>query len=190
MQERAIILKILKGEVDEFRLLLDKYSGKVMSIVVGRVPAGDHETVIQDIFLKAFRGLSGYDFKRPFENWLMTIAVRTCCDYWRKEKRESRNIEQISLTVEHNRWLEKAGSLKSVEEFEASVFRSETMEVLEIVMQQLKPEDRVLIELVYFEGYKHKDVAEIMGWKLSKVKVRAMRAKNIMRAYIKKIMEI
>ena len=118
----------------------------------------------------------------------MTITVRTCYDYWRRESR-NKTVSFSSIEEEHDAWLEKAGSVQSVEEFESQVSRKETREILEIVMQKLSPKDRTLVELVYFEGWKLKDAAKVLEWKLSKAKVRAMRARNAMREHIKEVLE-
>jgi DNA-directed RNA polymerase specialized sigma24 family protein len=56
-------------------------------------------------------------------------------------------------------------------------------------MQTLTPEDRILIELVYWEGWKLKDAAVSFGWGVPKTKVRAMRAKQKLRKQIEKMIE-
>lgn len=183
MQDCDIIRDILDGQVNEFEKLVDKYRRSVISVVSKRVPVQDRESVAQEVFLKAYRGLKGFDLCKPFENWIVTIAVRTCCDYYRKEARK-RDVDFSSTEEEHNLWLEKAGAADSIEEFESQVSRKETMEMLELVLKKLSSEDRALIELVYFDGWKLKDAAVVMGWKLSKAKVRAMRARNLMREII------
>ena len=187
MDDRDIIREILDGNIDQFELLVDKYRRSVFMVLGKRIPSQDHEFVAQEVFIKVFRGLSGFDTAKPFENWLVTIAMRTCCDYWRKEKR-NRQVSLSSLEEEHNEWIERVGVVKSVDEFESEVSRKETREILDLVMRQLPAEDRILVDLVYFEGWKLKDAAEVLNWQLSKTKVRAMRARNKMREYIKEIL--
>lgn len=183
MEDRDIIQDILDGEIDKFELLVEKYRKSVFLVVGKRIPAQDHEIVAQDVFIKAFKGLPGFDLKRPFENWLVTIAMRTCFDYWRKASKGFNNATP-SIEEEHDDWIERAGKAKSIETFEKEVSRKETLEVLDLVMQNLSAEDRMLLELVYFEGWKLKDVATLLGWKLSKAKVRAMRSRNLLREQI------
>ena len=190
MDDSRIIQNILDGDIDAFTLLINKYRKKLFSMVGKRVPYQDCDIVVQDAFIRAFRGLSGFDLSRPFENWLTIIAMRACCDYWRKENRflavSDQNIQNQS---EHDIWMEKVETAKSVEEFERSVSKTETREIIEIVFKRLNAEDRMLVELIYFEEWKLKDVAEAMQWKLSKVKVRAMRARKKMRAIISEIID-
>jgi RNA polymerase sigma-70 factor, ECF subfamily len=185
IDDRDIIQQVLDGEIDKFEMLIEKYRQKVFSIVGKRVPYQDHNEVAQDVFLNSFRSLSKFSLDRPFENWLSRIALRTCCDYWRAHAKDK---QIASVTQEkYDIWFENAGNAKSLEEFEANANREETLELLEIVLQKLSHEDRVLVEMIYFEGETLKEAAEVLNWTLSKVKVRAMRARNKMRDYLGEI---
>jgi len=185
MKESQIIENILDGDIDAFAFLIDKYRGKIRAVISKRIPFQEIDSLVQDVFVKAYQGLSGFKKDLPFENWIVTIAMRVCCDYWRASGR-SKIADNVHPSIEddHNTWIEQAGHSKSIEEFEKSVSIQETREVLEIVINKLSPEDKTLIDLVYYEGWKLKDVAKVLDWKLSKVKVRAMRAKEKMRKHI------
>ena len=188
MDDCEIIRAILNGDIDRYELLVDKYRTKVFSAVGRRVQAQDCESVAQDVFIRAFRGLSGFDLSKPFENWLMTIAVRTCYDYWRSRSKEERTTVPLP-NQDYSDYIDSLLRAGSNDEFEKQVRRKETLELLEIVMRRLSPEDRTLVELIYFDGWKLKDAAEVLKWRLSKTKVRAMRARKLLRKYIEEIVE-
>jgi RNA polymerase sigma-70 factor (ECF subfamily) len=57
------------------------------------------------------------------------------------------------------------------------------------VLETLSPEDRTVLTLIDAEGYSIKEVAEIMGWKESKVKIQAFRARRRMRQAIEKLIK-
>jgi len=186
MDDRDIIQQILDGDINQFEQLVDKYQNRVFSIICKRVPYQDQEATAQEVFLKTFQSLSTFDLEKPFENWLLTIAVRSCYNYWRKQKRK-KEISIASTEEKHEEWLEKAKNAHSVEKFEAEVSKKETLEILQIVLEKLSPEDRLLIDLIYFEGWKLKEAAKILNWKLNKTKVRAMRARKKLKEEIQKI---
>ena len=188
MDDQDIILHILNGEINQFELLVEKYRRKVFSIICKRIPYNDQESTAQEVFLKAFRSLSTFDIEKPFENWLSIISVRTCYDYWREHHR-SKQLTFVSGEERHDEWLEKAQAAHSLEKFEAEVSSKETLEVLDIVLKRLSPEDRLLIDLVYFEGWKVKEAGKILNWKLSKTKVRLMRAKQKLKKEIEKLLD-
>ncbi len=187
MNDRDIIRQILNGEINQFELLVDKYRRKVFSVICKRVPVSDQESTAQDAFLKAFRSLSTFNTAMPFDNWLTTIAVRACYDYWRAHHR-SKQVELVANKKSHEEWLQHAQDAHSLEQFESEVSKKETLEIVKMVLERLPPEDRLLIDLIYFEGWKLKEAAEILNWNLSKTKVRAMRARGKFKKEIEKIL--
>ena len=189
MDDHDIIQQILNGDINQFELLINKYRRKIFSIVCKRVPNKDQELIAQDIFIKAFRSLSTFKTTMPFENWLATIAVRTCYDYWRSQHR-SRQIQTVTTGDKHEEWLKSVHNAHSLEQFNREVSKQETLEVLTSVMKKLSPEDRVLIDLIYFENWKLKEAAEILNWKLEKTKVRTMRARKKLRKEIESILNL
>jgi RNA polymerase sigma-70 factor (ECF subfamily) len=185
MDDSEIIQQILDGDINKFELLVEKYNKSIFRIIYKRIPYQDQESTAQEIFLKAFQSLSTFDLEKPFENWLSTIAIRSCYNYWREQKRK-RQISLVSIEEKHEEWLEQAENAHSIEKFEAEVSQQETLEMLKIVMEKLSPEDRLLVDLIYFEGWKLKEAAEILNWKLNKTKVRAMRARQKLKEELKK----
>jgi RNA polymerase sigma-70 factor (ECF subfamily) len=180
--DNEIIQNILDGDIDLFGKLLDRHQRKVFGIVARRVPECDREAVAQDVFVDCFKSLEKFDRSKPFENWLSTIAVRRCHDYWRK-KGASANLEGEW----RDEWIEAANDSASIEEFERKVRREDTLAVLNEALDALSPDDRLLVDMIYLEGMKLKDVADRLGLTLSNVKVKAMRARTKMRAAIENV---
>ncbi|MHB9138505.1 MAG: RNA polymerase sigma factor [Victivallaceae bacterium] len=185
-KEAEIIIRVLSGNIDEFELLVESHKGKVFSIVRKRVPPDDAEEVAQKVFIAAFKALGSFSRNKPFENWLSGIAVRSCCNYWR-ECGSSRKMLAASPDGEQFEWLEKVCSSNSIEKFAALSRRSEAKELVEWCLGKMPPEDRALLEMIYFEEWLLKDAAAAMGWGLAKTKIRAMRAKAKMKQIISKL---
>jgi len=183
MNDSNIIQQVLDGDIDQFEQLIKKYENKVFAIVGRRIPHQDHGMVAQDIFLNAFRSLSRFALERPFGNWLATIAVRNCHDYWRKHGRKQQLIMAApqETTVA---WFEMVEAVNALAEFKTKVDRQDKIELVKKLLHQLKPDDRLMVELIYFEDLPLQEVADALEWKLSKVKVRAMRARKRMRQNI------
>lgn len=183
MNDNDIIKQVLDGEVDQFERLIKKYENKVFSIVAKRIPPQDHGSVAQDVFLNTFRSLGRFTLNRPFDNWLATIAVRNCHDYWRKHGRK----QQLVMEAPQEKtaaWFEMVEGVNALAEFKVEIDRRDKLELIEQLLRQLKPDDRLMIELIYFEALPLQEVADALEWKLSKVKVRAMRARKRMRQSI------
>ncbi|MCF6177346.1 MAG: RNA polymerase sigma factor [Victivallaceae bacterium] len=188
MNDSDIIQQVLDGDIDQFEQLIEKYENKVFSIVARRIPQQDHNAVAQDIFLNIFRSLSRFALDRPFDNWLTTIAVRNCHDYWRKHGRK----QQLIMAAPREKtasWFEKVEAVNALAEFKTEIDRRDKLELIEQLLRQLKPDDRLMVELIYFEDLPLQEVADALEWKLSKVKVRAMRAREKMRRHIATLMD-
>ena len=184
--EISIVKSVIDGNPDGFGLLIDRYQKKVFAIVAKRIPPCDMESVAHDVFLRAYNSLNLFSMKKPFENWLSGIAMRTCCDYWRSNGRR-RSAVAPELTENQTEWLESVSASASLADAQSSSDRKDAEELLEIVMASMEPEDRLLIDMLYLEDWPLKEASDALGWGLSKTKVRAMRAKMKMRKILNRI---
>src|SRR5438876_11377603 len=80
MNDLQVIQRVLTGDVDSFRCLVERYQRPLFSLIRNLTPAGsDHEDIAQDVFLTVFRNLAMFDADRAaFSTWLFTIARNRC----------------------------------------------------------------------------------------------------------------
>ena len=185
-----IIKNILGGDKDDFEKLVDKYQNKVFGMIARRIPQDDVSDVAQEAFLRIYRGLANYVPKRPFENWLTVITLRSCYDFWRSKTRIKELTAPKLVYEEHYQWLERISTDMSSEAFSRVSRANEAKELLEWILVKISPNDRTLIEMIYLDGYSYKETAEILEWKLSKTKVRALRTKKKLRKLITEYTEL
>jgi RNA polymerase sigma-70 factor (ECF subfamily) len=133
--------------------------------------------VAHDVFVRAYQGLAGFSGKSAFSQWLAGIAIRTSYDFWRGEYRR-REIPISQLEDTHRDYIENTLSDVSEETFDRDERRSEAAEILEWALNRLSAPERIVLELVYLEEYSHKEAAELLGWSVVNVKVRAHRARK------------
>ena len=175
--DTEIISQVLAGEVNAFELLIERYQTYVFSIVRKHVPKDRADEVAHDVFVRAYQGLAGFSGKSAFSQWLAGIAIRTSYDFWRGEYRR-REIPISQLEDAHRDYIENTLSDVSEETFGRDERRSEAAEILEWALNHLSPPERIVLELVYLEEYSHKEAAELLGWSVVNVKVRAHRARK------------
>ncbi len=183
-EDSTIITAILQGNVECYRQLLDKYE-KIVSIIVSkRVPEDMVATIVHDVFVRVYKALDKYRNDQHFAGWLSRIAIRTCYDFWRDRKRyESRHVS-TELSDDQQNWLEQAAVCNRKDEADYLTHNKDACKVINWVLDQLQADDRTLIESIYFEDMKLKEIAEVLNWSLVKTKVRAMRARRRMRAIL------
>lgn len=182
--DAEIVRKVLDGDINAFEALINRHKVLVARIVTKHVPHKDAEEMVQEAFVKAYLSLPTFAGKSDFSRWLSSIAVRTCCEFWRKAYR-SREIPMSALTDKHQDWLEEVLSGDSGESGRDHDMRSEAAEVLEHALNTLSAQDRMVLDLVYLEGLSIKEAADLLGWSTANVKVRSFRSRRKLEKILK-----
>ena len=157
------------------RELVEHLHPMVIRIVRARLPRRvAEEDLTQEIFLKMFTRLAQYQGSVPFPHWVSRIAVTTCIDHLRAQQRRP-----------EFRWADlsenEADVLDTVLTSENEVGAGDALAAHELVhklLDQLKPDDRVVLQLLDLEEKTLVEVSEITGWNSTLIKVRAFRARR------------
>lgn len=175
--DTEIVRRVLDGDVNAFESLLIRYKDTVLKIIKKHVPYNDVEETIQNVFLRAYQSLPSFKGESGFRQWLSSIAVKTCYDFWRKTYR-SREVPMSVLTEKHQNWLEEVITEQSEQAINEKGSQNEARELLDWALRRLSAEDRMVMELVYLEGLSGKEAADLLGWSVSNVKVRCFRSRK------------
>ncbi|MFY0649123.1 MAG: RNA polymerase sigma factor [Methylophilaceae bacterium] len=175
--DNEIIRRVLDGKVNDYELLLNRYQSIVLKILMKRLPYEQVEEVAQIVFIKAYESLHTFSGEKPFKNWISSIALKTCFDFWRKQyKKKEISIEFMSDG--DRSFLNNAILEQSADALKKKGQEKEAKELLDWALKKLSPEDRIVLELIYLEGYSNKETANFLGWSNVNVKVRSMRARR------------
>jgi RNA polymerase sigma-70 factor (ECF subfamily) len=180
LTDSELVDQVVRGETDAFAGLVRRHGALVQRTVNRHVPRGRAEDLVQETFIRAFQSLVNFELGTKFPEWLTTIAVRTCYDYWRGHYR-NRESPESSLTEQHRDWADRVTAAQSQERFDQEVRRQEAHEVLAYALDRLSPEDRLVVTLVHLEGLSVEEAARQLGWTAVNVKVRAHRSRRRMR---------
>jgi len=175
--EAELIAAVLSGDSASFEPLVQKYSPRVFA-TARRYARRDSEVedIVQEVWLKAFDKLKTFRGEAPFEHWLMRMTVRTCYDFLRGHQRNRvSSFSEISEPEED--WLERfvAEPASAAEDADAAKL------LVNRVLEKLSPSARLVLTLLELEDRSVKEIAEITGWSMPLVKVRAFRARAEMR---------
>ena len=183
LPDAEVIRRVVAGEVDLFEELLLRYREHVGRIVAGHVPREMVEDVAHDVFVRAYTSLPTYSFRTPFSHWLSTIAVRSCYDVWRSvSARKEVSLSGPSEAVEEQQeWTEHLLAAESRDRFDTMVRQRDATNLLQRALAQLSPENRMVVDLVHLEGHSVREAAELLGWTVVNVKVRAHRVRHQLR---------
>ena len=181
--DKELIAAVLNGDESSFEPLVARYQPRVFATARRYARREDEVAdVVQEIFIKAFQKLSTYRAEAPFEHWLMRMAVRTCYDFLRKHQR-NREYNVTEISDEENDWLENVGDERPERETDQAAAKA----LVERLLEGLSPDFRLVITLLEIEEKSVKEIADLTGWSVSLVKVRAYRARNQMRKMLVRI---
>ena len=157
------------------RELVDHLYPLVIRIVRSHLPRRvPEEDLAQEVFLKMFTRLDQYKGAVAFTHWVSRIAVTTCIDQLRAQKRRP-EFRWADLSEKETEVLD------AVLTSESEVPVNDALAARELVAKllgQLKPEDRLIVQLLDLEQRSVAEISELTGWNPSLVKVRAFRARG------------
>jgi len=179
IQEADWIRRCQSGEKEAFAPLVDAYQRRVFSIVFHLVRRrNDVEDIVQEIFMKAFVAIESYNSQSSFGTWLNRVAVNHCYDYLRRQ-RSSRVTYFWEMSEEGQREIEshsrspEEGGLNSEDKLALG-------DLVTKLLARAPAEDRIILSLKEIEDKTVDEISEILGLKLSTVKVRLHRARKRM----------
>jgi RNA polymerase sigma-70 factor (ECF subfamily) len=171
--EQELITALKARDDQAFSYLYDHYSGSLYSIILQIVKTPETASdVLQEVFINIWRKMDSYDpFKGRLFTWMLNISRNASIDMLRsKGYQNDQKNREITDTVYGN----DQSSQTSIDSIGLSKF-----------LGKLRPEQRVLIELAYFKGYTHEEIAEIEDIPLGTVKTRIRNALLQLREYLK-----
>jgi RNA polymerase sigma-70 factor (ECF subfamily) len=182
----ACLERVRQRDEEAARMLFHELYPLVIKLVRSHLPRRTgEEDLVQMVFMKVFANLEQYSGKVPLEHWVSRVAVNTCIKVLRAEK--------VRPEV---RWADLGEDEALVMDFlaatEAEANPDQSLasrELVEKLLSLLKPEDRLVLNLLTMEGRSIEEVRQITGWNESVIKVRAFRARNKLKKHFKQLMK-
>lgn len=169
------LVRVRQHDQGAARQLVEHLYPLVSRIVRSHLPRRvAEEDLAQDIFLKMFTRLEQYQGHVPFPHWVSRIAVTTCIDQLRAQKRRpefrwadlSENEAEVLTNVMTDEREAKPGDALAARE------------LVHKLLAQLKPDDRLVIQWLDLEQKTIAEISTLTGWNQTLVKVRAFRARR------------
>lgn len=188
-QDRAAVEAVKSGDTESFRGLVDRHKSRVYGILMSLVGDEDlAEELAQETFVKAFTGIAGFREDASFGTWLVQIAIHGARDHRRRMSRlRQRRVVSLDALREARRYeLEPADDRRWADPRTRVESREEEGLVRE-ALEQLPPEYREVLVLKHFDGWSYEQIAESTGDTVGTLKVRAHRARRLLRDSLEKL---
>jgi len=161
--DATLLSRLLQKDVSAFEQLYDRHSRLVYGLVLRILQqAPTSEEVVQDVFLQLWRNADQYDSSRgPFVPWLCTMARNRALDQLRlkserQRRREDQPVELPQVVV--------------APDYEKAIDETRRAERVRALLASLTPQQKKAIELAYFEGLSHSEIAAALKEPLGTVK--------------------
>jgi RNA polymerase sigma factor (sigma-70 family) len=174
--EQELVVALKERNNQAFAFLYDNYGGALYSIIRQIITDNNElaSDVLQEVFINIWRKIESYDqAKGRLFTWMLNIARNASIDTLRsKSYQNSQKNQELPDNVY------KGASNQTTQPNVDNIG-------LRKVLEKLKPEQRVLVDLAYFKGFTHEEIAEMMSIPLGTVKTRIRNALLQLREYLK-----
>ncbi|MET2985130.1 RNA polymerase sigma factor [Aureibaculum conchae] len=168
--DKVHIDKILSGDKDAFRYFIKTYQGMAFSIAISMVKNEfNANDVVQNSFIRAYKGLGTYRSDAKFSTWLYKIVVNEALKFLKKNKRSQQFITFMDDPIDYSSRFNEA-----VSDFELNDKKME----IQKTMNLMKPKEALLLKLHYLHEESIIEIEKITGFTKSNIKVLLHRARK------------
>jgi RNA polymerase sigma-70 factor (ECF subfamily) len=178
--DEELVALSIGGDAESFNQLVLRWERPIFALayrVIGREE--EARDVVQETFLRAFRGIGKFRGQAKFSSWVYRIALNLCRDWIRRERRAP-----ILPTPDGVDVIELAAEQGPVESIEDLVARNDMSKVVAELMTRLPEEQRTAIILKEYHGMTFQEIADLQGVPLSTVKTRLYQGLNVLRRHL------
>lgn len=148
------IVERVASDINAYKYIIERYESKLLRYIqrILYISSEDAEDILQEVFLKAYKNINGYDPKYKFSNWIYRIAHNEAISFLRKKKTvtESNENEDIFDTI--------PSDINIEDEFVKDLKRKEVRDLL----SKLDSKYREVLILRYFEDMGYNEISEVL----------------------------
>jgi len=163
MDDRALVEALRSGDPQAPRLLIERFQGVVFGLCFRMLGhRQDAEDVMQETFVRALRGFSGFENDRPLRPWLLGIAANRCRTSLGRRTRRPTVVETAEEPADHRAGLADPDDLAGE---------------LERALGKLRPEYRLVFALFHEQSLAYEEISLAVGRPIGTVKTWLHRAR-------------
>jgi RNA polymerase sigma-70 factor (ECF subfamily) len=160
-QETELIIRAQNGNISAFEELIYNYDKKVLALAMKYVKnEDDAKDIYQDVFIRVFRGLKKFQFKSEFSTWLYRIVTNVCLTH--KTKSNRREFVSINPSEENEKMNTAIELIDEEPDPERVIKSAEISKHITEALESLSPRQKMIFMLKHYEGYKLKEIAEML----------------------------
>lgn len=161
MQDLDLITKAKRGDMLAFEQLVYRYDKQVLSIAARYVQSSeDAKDIYQEVFLRVYRALPKFQLRSEFSTWLFRITTNVCLTHRSRRKRHTHTSLNQDSDEDHGPSL--SDSLKGDLATDGNAESSDIALHVQQAIETLSPRQKIVFTLKHYQGYKIKEIAEML----------------------------
>jgi RNA polymerase sigma-70 factor (ECF subfamily) len=168
--EKELLLKAKQGDQFAFEQLVYRYDRSVLSIAMRFVNDPDEaKDIYQEVFIRVFKGLKNFEFRSEFSTWIFRITTNVCLTHKAKSKEKMKVSLNNDLDDENNDTGFKEILYDGISP-EEEISSRNLGEFIDEAVGRLSERQKITFVLKHYEGYKIREIAEMLNCKEGTVK--------------------
>ena len=180
-EEIYIVKRIKSGDKEAFSLLVDRYSDMIYTICLRMLGVeADAADAAQEVFVKVYRSIAGFQEKSKFSTWIYRITYNHCISVIRKKVKIIDMVDELPDREVNNQDLSGLDRLSG----------EERKHYLRMALESLAETDAVVVTLFYYDELSLDEIAEVTGLTSSNIRIKLHRSRKkmykVLSDYLKK----
>lgn len=172
--DETLVHKAKAGRADAWDKLIKRYEKRIYNYALRMAPTPeDALDLMQEIFLSVYRNLGKFREESSFSTWIFTIASRRAADHYRK-------LKPVDYLNENDETLEEEQALADPHQH---LLKHEKNSAVSNMLAELSPEQRIVVELKFFQDMTFEEMAEILNTSPNTLKTRLYSALKKLKAF-------
>ena len=173
-EERALISRASRGDVDAFSKLVSAHSALVRGVTLRMLGDQEAQDASQEVWVRVWANMKSFRGDSAFSTWLYRVTVNTCLSFRRKESR--RRTREVEEELAHL-------SISSGDgDPEEAALDAERREEIQVALGNVRAEHRAAMVMRHMEGLSCAEISEALGVPNGTVKGWASRGRTAMLA--------
>ena len=183
--DKQLVTKSQQGDKRAFDMLVMRYQNRLSALINRYCQRSslDTEDIVQEAFIKAYRGIGNFRGDSAFYTWLCRIGINVAKNHLTSSARHMRASETSSNEEIESNY--DAGFTEEVMTAESNIFGDELINIIQLAISSLPEELRIAVTLREIEGLSYEDISSIMMCPIGTVRSRIFRAREVLNVKIK-----
>ncbi len=170
LSDNELIIQANSGNDAAFEELIYRYDRSVLAIALKYVHDTDEaKDIYQEVFIRVYRGLKNFEMKSEFSTWLFRIATNVCLSYKSRSKKHLQQSIDEQIAAEDDEVLKYELADDEMDPGEIMI-NLDLGDIIRRAVESLSSKQRMTFILKHYEGYKIREIADMLNCKEGTVK--------------------